>query len=67
MAERLRRAVGERPFAFAGATFPVTVSIGFAVLTAHDAFATAVSRADAALYAAKRGGRDRVVAHGDPA
>jgi diguanylate cyclase (GGDEF)-like protein len=63
IAERLRRAVRERrPVGVA-----VTVSIGVAV-TGGGSVDTddLVSRADAALYAAKAGGRDRV-AFGTPA
>ncbi len=41
---------------------PVTVSIGVAMLTPHDSAEAVLKRADQALYAAKRGGRDRVVA-----
>ncbi|MCC4587747.1 sensor domain-containing diguanylate cyclase [Xanthomonas sp. NCPPB 1067] len=41
---------------------PVTVSIGVAMLSAHDTAESVIKRADEALYAAKRGGRDRVVA-----
>jgi diguanylate cyclase len=38
----------------------VTVSIGGATFAAGDTAATLVQRADAALYASKRAGRDRV-------
>lgn len=59
VAERLRAAVGERPFAHAGDAFAVTASLGLAPWEAGDDFAGAVARADGALYMAKRGGRDR--------
>ncbi len=39
---------------------PVTVSIGLAMLTEADSAATICARADEALYAAKRNGRNRV-------
>lgn len=65
LAERLRRAVAERDFS----GIAVTVSIGVATWHArHSSIAAALSIADQALYAAKRGGRNRVVAaSGEPA
>jgi diguanylate cyclase (GGDEF)-like protein len=57
-AERIRDHV--RVEQFAGG--PVTVSIGIAAYPSHGVTADAViGQADAALYEAKRGGRDRVV------
>jgi diguanylate cyclase (GGDEF)-like protein/PAS domain S-box-containing protein len=59
-AERLRAAIARAPV---GGPSGVTASIGVTELLATDADADAlVRRADAALYAAKAGGRDRVVA-----
>jgi diguanylate cyclase (GGDEF)-like protein len=60
--ERLRECIGERPFEIREFSVPLTVSIGMAWCespsdTAHDM----ISRADAALYAAKGSGRNRVV------
>lgn len=47
---------------------PVTASLGLAAFPEHGADATALVRlADAALYRAKRAGRDRMVAHDDSA
>ncbi len=44
----------------------VTVSLGVAaILDGEDAFAQAIDRADAALYRAKRSGRDRFVVADD--
>ncbi|MDP5181703.1 GGDEF domain-containing protein [Blastococcus sp. BMG 814] len=57
--EAVRRAIGAHPWDELTAGLPVTVSIG----SAHGGTtpADALGRADAALYAAKRQGRDRVV------
>jgi two-component system cell cycle response regulator len=65
MAERLRLAVEAYSFAIhAGAPLRITVSIGVASWPVHanDAHAL-VAATDTALYAAKRGGRNRVVCY----
>lgn len=64
-AERLRRAVrDELP---PGVDTGVTISAGVAVWALNDDDGAVVARADRALYAAKHGGRDRVVTDGvDP-
>lgn len=60
-AERLRNKVADTPLVHEGQAIPVTVSIGIAALDAGDASSeTTLMRADAALYDAKRGGRNRV-------
>ena len=57
-AERLRQAVAGR----AMGTLPgVTASLGVAVLAAGETGGSLLARADAALYRAKQGGRNRVV------
>jgi diguanylate cyclase (GGDEF)-like protein/PAS domain S-box-containing protein len=60
-AERLRQKIASTPLQQNAIEIRVTVSIGIAVLDAADASADAVlMRADAALYHAKRSGRNRV-------
>jgi diguanylate cyclase (GGDEF)-like protein len=62
-AERLRRIIEKTPFIYEGKKIPITISIGVAVagelpdLTSDNLIATA----DRRLYAAKIGGRNRVV------
>lgn len=65
VAERIRHEIESQPFAIGGGTqtVQVTVSIGVASMIAgKDSVDTLVKRADAALYEAKNGGRNRVVA-----
>ena len=62
LGERLREAVGSQPFATAAGPLAVTISVGVArAQGAEEAPEALFSRADAALYAAKGAGRDRVV------
>ncbi|MDB4930861.1 MAG: hypothetical protein JWM10_3345, partial [Myxococcaceae bacterium] len=61
-AERLGRATAQRPFQTAAGAIDVTLSIGISGLREGDeALAAVMGRADAALYAAKKEGRDRYV------
>jgi diguanylate cyclase (GGDEF)-like protein len=62
LAERLRQAVGALSFDSSGRTLKVTLSLGVAERRGDESLATLIERADAALYSAKRSGRDRVVA-----
>lgn len=59
-AERLRAAL-DRPAPATGAGAPYTVSIGLAMLEPGEEFDSLMQRADAALYAAKEAGRNRVM------
>jgi diguanylate cyclase (GGDEF)-like protein len=58
--ERLRAAVESHAFPQAG---HVTVSVGFTQIRPADVPGTCIERADAALYYAKRNGRNRALQH----
>lgn len=60
--ERLRGCVEAHPYRQGGIELPITVSIGIALRDdGDDHFDRLLSRADAALYQAKAGGRNRVM------
>jgi diguanylate cyclase (GGDEF)-like protein len=64
--ERLRRSVRTTQFAVNGHEVQITVTVGVSEFTEEiDDFADFVDRADAALYSAKRAGRDRVATYND--
>lgn len=67
IAEGLRRAIAESPLTLAdGGRLDLTASIGVALQDGHPDYERVLARADAAMYQAKRGGRNRVVvADGD--
>jgi two-component system, cell cycle response regulator len=61
-AEKVRARVAATAFVHEGTPIAVTVSVGVAALAEGEPPEALVARADARLYDAKRGGRDRVVA-----
>ncbi|MBB5691219.1 two-component system cell cycle response regulator [Roseomonas alkaliterrae] len=62
VADRLRAAIADAPFDVGPVTLPVTMSIGVAVSGGQTAADGLIAAADAALYRAKEGGRNRVEA-----
>lgn len=69
VADGIRRGVMDETTmkrATAGRVGRVTISIGVAMLRQDDSPQSLLERADALLYAAKRGGRNRVTAEADP-
>jgi diguanylate cyclase (GGDEF)-like protein len=67
VADKLRRAISSRPIHVTDVgELAVTVSVGLASFPLHgEAVAEVLTKADAALYIAKRSGKNRVVAAGD--
>jgi diguanylate cyclase (GGDEF)-like protein len=64
-ADRIRQAVGGSPIALEGVSIRVTLSIGLAQAEPQRETQTSLfNRTDAALYAAKAGGRNKVVVAG---
>ncbi len=62
--ERARKAISARPIAFEGGELAITISIGCVVVEKVEEgldMGAALDRADAALYAAKRTGRNRCI------
>ena len=60
VAERLVQRIADHPLDCAGRRFTLTVSIGVAQLQDAESVDCWIGRADRALYAAKRGGKNRV-------
>jgi diguanylate cyclase (GGDEF)-like protein len=70
LSERIRVSVETHPFVFGEVPIPVTISVGVSYAPGLGIATTVdmVARADEALYAAKRGGRNRIcVAQAPPA
>jgi len=63
LAEKVRKAVETRGFSHAGAELKVTISVGVAQFRKGEDVATLIQRADSALYAAKKAGRNRTYFH----
>ncbi len=59
--DRARRNLTVRPPQWQGQTMPVTLTFGVAVCRSGETMDSALSRADAAMLAGKRAGRDRVM------
>lgn len=66
VAERIRTALEAEIFVVEGQRFSVTTSIGLTIILPHDTLHCAFVRADAALYAAKDAGRNRVMTNTAP-
>ena len=66
IAERLRLAIRERMLSLADQQIQLTTSIGMVTISSlsQPSLSALIATADRALYAAKRGGRDRVEVHG---
>lgn len=60
IAERVRRSVCASPIQVQDISIHVTISIGLTVMTPGDTVPRLLERADSALYAAKKAGRDRI-------
>ena len=61
MAERIRLAIGIRPFETREGLLRCTISIGLARMRPDESLDDFIDRADQALYVAKQGGRNKVV------
>ncbi len=60
--ERVRTAIASTPFPIKGESLAVTISVGVACQRFGDPLEPLLKRADQAMYRAKEGGRNRVVA-----
>ena len=62
--DRIRAALAQREWSAVAAGLQVTVSVGVAAFHRGESLEQVLSRADDALYEAKRLGRDRIVIRG---
>jgi diguanylate cyclase (GGDEF)-like protein len=66
VAERIRKVVRDTPFQLPGGPQRITLSLGVATRTPRmESFMDLLKVADVAVYSAKEGGRDRIVAEGE--
>ncbi|PYB69643.1 GGDEF domain-containing protein [Pseudomonas sp. LB-090624] len=61
IAERVRQLIGNRPMELLSGPLRVSLSVGCTLVAESEQIEDALRRADSALYAAKKGGRDQVV------
>jgi diguanylate cyclase (GGDEF)-like protein len=66
LAKRLVAAVSQKAFEFGGQQIPVTISVGAAVDHGKSEVQGLIAASDAAMYEAKRSGRNRVCLHRSP-
>jgi len=59
-AEKIRKTVKDNSMRIEGKQFSITISCGVSQFKESDTFETVLKRADLALYAAKKNGRDRI-------
>jgi len=63
VAERIRKGIENCTVKYEGNELKITCSIGLAKFLGNDTMETSIKKADEALYAAKKAGRNRVVIH----
>jgi diguanylate cyclase (GGDEF)-like protein len=66
VAERLRQTITKEPFTTEAGPLRITISIGIAEATKLESLSKLIERADAALYEAKRAGRNCVIVSETP-